>query len=86
MIQSAVAFHHLEIGRPGAARQMYVRAKEKFERLGTTVFMSLDLTHYQKQLDTSLSWLLTAADPKEITPPAVNPPKITLLSEVSSYD
>ena len=30
MIQSAVAFHHLEIGRPGAARQMYTRAKEKF--------------------------------------------------------
>src|SRR6185436_4777827 len=26
MIQSAVAFHHLEIGRPGAARQMYTRA------------------------------------------------------------
>src|SRR5687767_16037679 len=23
MIQSAVAFHHLEIGRPGAARRMY---------------------------------------------------------------
>ena len=34
MIQSAVAFHHLDIGRPGASRQMYQRAKEKFERLG----------------------------------------------------
>ena len=34
MIQSAVAFHHLDIGRPGAARQMYLRAKEKFARLG----------------------------------------------------
>lgn len=86
MIQSAVAFHHLEIGRPGAARQMYVRAKEKFERLGTTVFMSLDLTHYQQQLDTALSWLLTAADPKEITPPTIVPPKIALLTEVSNYD
>ena len=32
MIQSAVAFHHLDIGRPGAARQMYLRAKEKFAR------------------------------------------------------
>src|SRR5882672_4361888 len=35
MIQSAVAFHHLEIGRPGAARQMYTRAKEKFALLGS---------------------------------------------------
>ena len=33
MIQSAVAFHHLEIGRPGAARRMYQMAKEKFARL-----------------------------------------------------
>src|SRR5258705_13190927 len=37
MIQSAVAFHHLQIGRPGAARQMYLRGKEKFERLGKRV-------------------------------------------------
>src|SRR5262249_13166366 len=33
MIQSAVAFHHLQIGRPGAARRMYLMAKEKFSRL-----------------------------------------------------
>src|SRR3977135_2920175 len=59
MIQSAVAFHHLQISRPGAARQMYLRAKEKFERLGKPVFMSLDLKHYQHQLDFALSWLLT---------------------------
>src|SRR5690242_16333598 len=51
MIQSAVAFHHLDIGRPGAARQMYLRAKEKFARLGVSVFMSLDLDEYQLQLD-----------------------------------
>src|SRR5438445_5471553 len=43
MIQSAVAFHHLEIGRPGAARRMYQMAKEKFERLGVRCCMSLDL-------------------------------------------
>ena len=36
MIQSAVAFHHLEIGRPGAARQMYTRAKEKFDKRAET--------------------------------------------------
>src|SRR5260370_4760163 len=33
MIQSAVAFHHLQIGRRGAARMMHQRAKEKFELL-----------------------------------------------------
>jgi predicted metal-dependent hydrolase len=27
MIQSAVIFNHLEIGRPGAAREMYRRAR-----------------------------------------------------------
>lgn len=86
MIQSAVAFHHLEIGRPGAARQMYTRAKEKFEKLGTNVFMSLDLIDYQRQLDSSLSWLLTVADPRELTPPPIQPPRISLLPELSAYD
>lgn len=86
MIQSAVAFHHLDIGRPGAARQMYTRAKEKFEKLGTNVFMSLDLINYQQQLDRSLSWLLTAADPRELTPPRIEPPRISLLRELSDYD
>src|SRR3954453_14992605 len=51
MIQSEGAFHHLDIGRPGAARQMYLRAKEKFARLGVNVFMSLDLDEYKSQLD-----------------------------------
>ena len=86
MIQSAVAFHHLEIGRPGAARQMYTRAKEKFEKLGTNVFMSLDLINYQQQLDRSLSWLTTVADPRELTPPPIEPPRISLLRELSDYD
>src|ERR1044071_1786343 len=86
MIQSAVAFHHLEIGRPGAARQMYTRAKEKFEKLGASIFMSLDLIEYQQQLDNSLSWLLTVADPRELTQPEISPPKIRLQPDVSSYD
>jgi uncharacterized protein len=86
MIQSAVAFHHLEIGRPGAARQMYQRAKEKFARLGTNVFMSLDLEDYQSQLDTALSWLLTVPDPRELAQPDLPPPKIRLLPELSDYD
>src|SRR5437016_10637891 len=29
MIQSAVAFHHLQIGRPGAARRMYLMRSEE---------------------------------------------------------
>src|SRR5258708_2447212 len=83
MIQSAVAFHHLQIGRPGAARQMYLRAKEKFARLNQRVFMSLDLKEYQAQLDRSLSWLLTAPEPRVIAPPAIDPPIICLLPDVN---
>ena len=86
MIQSAVAFHHLDIGRPGAARQMYLRAKEKFSRLGRTVFMSLDLDDYQLQLDIALSWLLSASDPRELTPPQITPPKIRLLAPIDEFD
>lgn len=86
MIQSAVAFHHLEIGRPGAARQMYQRAKEKFDRLGKNVFMSLDLEDYQAQLDAALSWLLTVPDPRVLTQPDLAPPRIRLLPELSDYD
>ncbi|MFN2499597.1 MAG: DUF309 domain-containing protein [Pyrinomonadaceae bacterium] len=86
MIQSAVAFHHLEIGRPGAARQMYTRAKEKFALLGTNVFMSLNLVDYQAQLDRALSWLLTVPDPRELTAPDFQPPRISLLPEISEYD
>ncbi len=86
MIQSAVAFHHLEIGRRGAARQMYTRAKEKFARLGTSIFMSLDLEEYQTQLDLALSWLLTVADPRELEQPDFPVPKISLLNEITAYD
>src|ERR1043165_7511258 len=86
MIQSAVAFHHLDIGRPGAARQMYLRAKEKFARLGCHVFMSLDLAEYQAQLDAALSWLLSVPDPRELTQPEIVPPKIRLLPVVDEFD
>ena len=78
MIQSAVAFHHLQIGRPGAARRMYLMAKEKFARLNRRVFMSLDVEDYQAQLDRALSWLLSVPDPREIEPPEFEPPKIKL--------
>lgn len=86
MIQSAVAFHHLEIGRPGAARRMYQMAKEKFDRLGVKIFMSLDLEDYQSQLDRALAWLLTVPDPRELTPPEMELPVIRLLPEVTEYD
>ena len=85
MIQSAVAFHHLQIGRPGAARQMYLRAKEKFARLGCRVFMSLDLEDYQAQLDRALAWLLSVPDPRELETPAFAPPVIRLI-ELTSHD
>ena len=85
MIQSAVAFHHLDIGRPGAARQMYLRAKEKFARLGVSVFMSLDLDEYQAQLDRALSWLLNG-DPRELQAPPITAPKIRLLATVDEFD
>jgi predicted metal-dependent hydrolase len=86
MIQSAVAFHHLQINRPGAARQMYLRAQEKFERLGKDMFMSLNITDYLNQLHQALSWLLAVADPRELTPPAIAPPTIKLVDEVAEFD
>ena len=86
MIQSAVAFHHLDIGRPGAARQMYLRAKEKFGRLGHRVFMSLDLEEYQGQLDAALSWLLSVPDPRDAPMPLIVPPKIRLLAAIDEFD
>ncbi len=86
MIQSAVAFHHLDIGRPGAARRMYQMAKEKFARLGHRVFMSLDLEDYQAQLDCSLSWLLTVPDPRELSQPLIILPKIRLLEAIDQFD
>jgi hypothetical protein len=85
LIQSAVAFHHLQIGRPGAARQMYLAAKEKFARLGCKIFMSLDLEDYQAQLDGALSWLLSVPDPREIEQPEIQPPVIRLSPGVGAW-
>src|SRR5467141_984524 len=82
MIQSAVAFHHLQIGRPGAARQMYTRAQEKFARLNQRAFMSLDLADYQAQRERALSWLLSVPDAREIEQPKIEPPVIRLLPGV----
>jgi len=65
---------------------MYLRAKEKFARLGVRVFMSLDLDEYQSQLDTALSWLLSVADPRELTRPPIAAPKIRLLATIDEFD
>lgn len=86
MIQSAVAFHHLEIGRPGAARRMHQMAKEKFARLGTKRFMSLDLEWYQAELDRALSWLAAGPDPRELEQPVIVPPVIRLEPGVMEFD
>ena len=87
MIQSAVVFHHIEIGRRGAARRMYSMALEKFERLGAARFMSLDITDYLAQLGRSLSWLASSPDPRDAVQPADSaPPRITLLDEVTDFD
>jgi hypothetical protein len=86
MIQSAVAFHHLDISRHGAARRMYQMAKEKFGRLGTKTFMSLDLDEYQEQLDHALGWLTAGPDPREIERPEIDPPFIRLQPGVMEFD
>jgi len=78
LIQSAVAFYHLETGRRGAARAMYQRAKEKFARCEARRFMSLDLEEFQAQIDRALGWLLTASDPHALTPPTIEWPVIRL--------
>ena len=86
MIQSAVIFHHLEIGRRGAARRMYQLALEKFERLGARRFMSLDVEDYLAQLSRALAWLVAAPDPREVEAPEFTPPRIFLLPEVTTED
>ena len=65
---------------------MHQMAKEKFARLGTKVFMSLDLEDYQEQLELALSWLWDAADPRELDPPQVTPPRIKLLPGIDEFD
>ena len=87
LIQSAVVFHHVEIGRRGAARRMYRMALEKFERLGAARFMSLDIRDYLAQLARAVAWLEAAEDPREAVPPAdFNAPRIDLRPGADAYD
>jgi uncharacterized protein len=87
LIQSAVVFHHIEIGRRGAARRMYRMALEKFERLGARKYMSLDIPDYLAQLAHALSWLEASEDPRAAAQPAdFAPPRIRLLPGAMDYD
>lgn len=86
MIQSAVVFYLIELGRLGAARKLYLAAKEKFNRLGVEKFMSLNLVLFQAELDKALSWLLNAPNPKDLNHSEIAPPKICLLEEVAEFD
>ena len=87
LIQSAVVFHHIEIGRRGAARRMYGMALEKFARLGAERFMSLDIRDYLASLARSLAWLASAQDPREAVQPAeLDPPRLRLLPGADAYD
>jgi predicted metal-dependent hydrolase len=86
LIQSAVIFHHLQIGRPGAAREMYRRATEKFARLNRKHFMSLDLEDYQRRLDGALAWLLGVPDPRTAVWQKIEAPQIKLSPGAMEYD
>ena len=87
LIQSAVVFHHVEIGRRGAARRMYRMALEKFERLGAQRFMSLDITDYLAQLARAVAWLEEREDPRDaVQPEDFQAPRIQLLPGVMDYD
>lgn len=86
MIQAAVAFYLIELGRLGAARAMYLRAKEKFARLGADKFMSLDLIRFQTELEKSLSWLFEPSDKRDLNNAEIESPAIYLLEEVMEFD
>ena len=87
LIQSAVVFHHVEIGRRGAARRMYRMALEKFARLGAARFMSLDIEDYLAQLARSVAWLEAAEDPRDaVQPEDFRAPHIRLLPGADEYD
>jgi predicted metal-dependent hydrolase len=87
LIQSAVVFHHVEIGRRGAARRMYRMALEKFARLGAARFMSLDIPDYLARLARAVAWLQESEDPREAVQPAdFEAPRLRLLPGADEYD
>jgi hypothetical protein len=80
MIQTAVVFHHLELGRVGAARSMYGRAEEKFGQLDQPLFMSLDLAVFRSEVRETLGWLFHGAAADVRIPDPFAAPKIRLVT------
>ena len=78
LIQTTVVFHYLELGRVGAARSMFGRAEEKFERLDQPSFMSLDLTIFRAEVREALAWLFEGPAAEVRIPAPFAAPKITL--------
>jgi hypothetical protein len=81
LIQTAVVFYHLEHERINAARTMYQRAREKFIKLNTSSFMSLNIKDYQYRLDNTLSWLLSSNDSYRTDSLEIEPPVIRLTED-----
>ena len=86
LIQSAVVFHHLELGRQGAARKMREMAEEKFVRLGSKVFMSLDIDDFRRRVGASLEWLLDQNDPRTMADADLELPMIILVPGIMEFD
>lgn len=78
LIQVAVVFHYLELGRVGAARTRFESADEKFERLGQSTFMSLDVTAFRSELRMALNWLFQGAAADVRIPDPLDAPRICL--------
>lgn len=60
VIMAAVAFYDYEVGRFGAARTMYRKAKERLEQLPER-FMSMDVKTFLGQLDEFFSFTVEEA-------------------------
>jgi len=81
IIMAAVAFYHYELGRFGAARVMYQKAKERLQQVPET-FMSLDVKSFMRQLDEFFDYTVEEARAGRPTP--MIPPKLQLQDSSSS--
>jgi hypothetical protein len=75
IIMAAVAFYHYQLGRFGAARVMYHKAKERLQQV-SNVFMSLDVRAFTAQLDHYFNY--TVEDAPSGARAAMKPPQIQL--------
>ena len=87
MIQSAVAFHHLDIGRPGAARQMYLRAKGKVCAFGCACFYVAGSRRVSGTTRSCVVVVVECGGSERVADATANsPPKIRLLATVDEFD